>query len=154
MSTGEPSGSSHGQPLNCQAGPCTNTATTRSLQREGRGRGGEHTPIGCRFTVRRSLSGRRRTWGGPSPVLGSQFERLVDDPVRHRDAQGGSAGLDLVFAPLQQHLVVPLDALLLLVFRCDEPGEGSGAVEQLMYFRKNVIFYRIFSFFKHEVLVM
>lgn len=34
MSTGEPSGSSHGQPLNCQAGPCTNTATTRSLRGE------------------------------------------------------------------------------------------------------------------------
>lgn len=34
MSTGDPSGSSHGQPLNCQAGPCTNTATTRSLQEE------------------------------------------------------------------------------------------------------------------------
>lgn len=34
MSTGEPSGSSHGQPLNCQAGPCTNTATTRSLWEE------------------------------------------------------------------------------------------------------------------------
>lgn len=32
MSTGEPSASSHGQPLNCQAGPWTNTATTRSLQ--------------------------------------------------------------------------------------------------------------------------
>lgn len=77
--------------------------------------------------------GRRRPRGGASPVLWSQFERLVDDPVRHRDAQGGSAGLDLVFAPLQQHLVVPLDALLLLVFRCDEPGEGSGAVEQLMH---------------------
>ena len=34
ISTGDPSGSSHGQPLNCQAGPCTNTATTRSLQEE------------------------------------------------------------------------------------------------------------------------
>lgn len=99
-----------------------------------------------------SLSGRRGTRGGPSPVLGSQFERLVDDPVRHRDAQGGSAGLDLVFAPLQQHLVVPLDALLLLVFRCEEPGEGSGAVEQLVYFRKNVIFYRIFSFLNRKCL--
>lgn len=29
ISTGTPS---HGQPLNCHAGPCTNTATTRSLQ--------------------------------------------------------------------------------------------------------------------------
>lgn len=34
MSTGDPSGSNHGQPLNCQAGPCTNTATTRSLPEE------------------------------------------------------------------------------------------------------------------------
>lgn len=33
ISTGDPSGSNHGQPLNCQAGPCTNTATTRSLGR-------------------------------------------------------------------------------------------------------------------------
>lgn len=43
MSTGEPSGSSHGQPLNCQAGPCTNTATTRSLRGEGVARGLEDT---------------------------------------------------------------------------------------------------------------
>lgn len=32
ISTGDPSGRSQGQPLNCQAGPWTNTATTRSLE--------------------------------------------------------------------------------------------------------------------------
>ena len=36
MSTGDPSGKSHGQPLNCHAGPCTKTATTRSLLAEKR----------------------------------------------------------------------------------------------------------------------
>lgn len=60
-----------------------------------------------------------------SPVLGSQFQRLVDDSVRHGDAQGCSAGLDLVFAPLKQNLVVPLDALLLLLFWCDKPSKRS-----------------------------
>lgn len=62
-----------------------------------------------------------------SPVLGSQFQRLVNDSVRHGDAQGCSAGLDLVFAPLKQNLIVPLDALLLLLFWCDEPSKRSAA---------------------------
>lgn len=47
MSTGDPSGSNHGQPLNCQAGPCTNTATTRSLPEEtSKGRRCEATETG------------------------------------------------------------------------------------------------------------
>lgn len=50
-----------------------------------------------------------------SPVLRRQFQRLVDDAVRHGDTERGAAGLDLVFAPLEQDLVVPRDALLLLV---------------------------------------
>lgn len=52
----------------------------------------------------------------PVPVLGRQFQRLIDDAVRNGDAQRRAAGLDLVFAPLQQNLVVPLDALLFLFF--------------------------------------
>lgn len=51
-----------------------------------------------------------------SPVLRSQFERLIDDAVRHSDAQCCAAGLDLIFAPLKQNLVVALDSLLLLLF--------------------------------------
>lgn len=57
------------------------------------------------------------------PVLRGQLQRLVDDAVRHGDAQCGPARLDLVFAPLKQDLVVPGDALLLLVLRCDKPGQ-------------------------------
>lgn len=66
MSTGEPSGSSHGHPLNCQAGPCTNTATTRSLQwREKRH---AHTLVGSRddSQLKRSRNGSRashQSWG-------------------------------------------------------------------------------------------
>lgn len=41
MSTGDPSGKSHGQPLNCHAGPCTKTATTRSLQQKEGGETGD-----------------------------------------------------------------------------------------------------------------
>lgn len=60
-----------------------------------------------------------------SPVLWRQFQWLVDDAVRHGDAQRGAAGLDLVFAPLKQDLIVPRDALLLLVLRGDKPGQES-----------------------------
>ena len=35
ISTGEPSCNNQGHPLNCQAGPWTNTATTRSLHQNG-----------------------------------------------------------------------------------------------------------------------
>lgn len=60
-----------------------------------------------------------------SPVLWRQLQWLVDDAVRHGDAQRGAAGLDLVFAPLKQDLIVPRDALLLLVLRGDKPGQES-----------------------------
>lgn len=60
-----------------------------------------------------------------SPVLRGQFQWLVNDAVRHGDAQRGPARLDLVFAPLKQDLVVPRDALLLLVLRGDKPGQES-----------------------------
>lgn len=60
-----------------------------------------------------------------SPVLRCQFQWLVDDTVGHGDAQRGPARLDLVFAPMKQDLVVPRDALLLLVLRGDKPGQES-----------------------------
>lgn len=49
------------------------------------------------------------------PVLRSQFERLIDDTIRHSDTQRRAARLDLVFAPLKQDLVVALEALFLLL---------------------------------------
>lgn len=49
------------------------------------------------------------------PVLRYQFERLVNHTVGNGDADAGSSRLNLFFTPLQQHLVVPLDALLLLL---------------------------------------
>lgn len=91
---------------------------------------GEKTRTHTGWQQGRQSAEEEQEWQqGLSPVLGSQFKWLVDDPVRYGHAQGGSAGLDLVFTALEQHLVVPLDALLLLVFRRDEPGEGAGAVE-------------------------
>lgn len=50
------------------------------------------------------------------PVLWSQFERLIDDTVRYGDRERRAAGLDLVFAPLEQNLIVALEAQLLLLF--------------------------------------
>ncbi|TNN81557.1 hypothetical protein EYF80_008330 [Liparis tanakae] len=77
-----------------------------------------------------------------SPVLWSQFQRLIDDAVRHGDAQRRASRLDLVFAPLQQNLIVALDALLLLLFWRDEPdvieyqpGRGTGCSAGVWAFR-------------------
>ena len=52
-----------------------------------------------------------------------QLKGLVDDTVGHGDAERGSARLNLVLASLEQHLVVPLQALLLLLLRCHKPGD-------------------------------
>ena len=54
-----------------------------------------------------------------------QLEGLVDDAVGHGDAERGAARLHLVLASLEQHLVVPLQAQLLLLLRGHKPGEGG-----------------------------
>lgn len=59
------------------------------------------------------------------PVLRCQFERLVDHSVGHSDADAGASRLNLLFTPLQKHLVVPLDALLLLLVGRHEPVGGQ-----------------------------
>lgn len=58
------------------------------------------------------------------PVLRCQFERLVDHSVGNGDADAGASRLNLLFTPLQQHLVVPLDAQLLLLVWRHEPPSG------------------------------
>lgn len=49
------------------------------------------------------------------PVLRSQFKRLIDDSVWDSDTERGAPRLDLVFASLEQHLIVSGDALLLFI---------------------------------------
>lgn len=49
------------------------------------------------------------------PVLRGQFEGLINDSVRDSDTEGGASWLDLVFASLEQNLIVSWDALLLFI---------------------------------------
>lgn len=149
ISTGDPSGRSHGQPLNCQAGPWTKTATTRSLW--------TINSFKCTFNklylkhyshfsitiiyawqiiwlvlvltistaCRPSLPQPMKVYVCDLirlPVLWGQFKWLVDHSVRNGDADCGSAWLHLIFPSLQKNLIVSLNALFLLFFWRDKPA--------------------------------